>query len=90
MEAYKRRKLEQYNTDRIDNASSVITDATLMREIVVPSYLPQNKKHMKLITWNVNGLNSLVSKNLNLLLNLVATHSPDVICLQVKKECGSF
>jgi exonuclease III len=45
---------------------------------------------MKIITWNVNGIRSILSKdkngakttNDNVLQELIKEHDPDIICLQ--------
>ncbi len=39
--------------------------------------------HLKLISWNVNGLRAVVRKDL--FLPLVHTHKPDILCLQETK-----
>jgi exodeoxyribonuclease-3 len=39
---------------------------------------------VKLISWNVNGLRSVLRKNF---LDYLATESPDVLCLQETKAC---
>ena len=54
-----------------------------IRDEVVPIPLPAKRNYLKIITWNVNGLNSLVSSKLSVLTNLIANHDPDVLCFQV-------
>ena len=54
------------------------------RDEIIPKPLPEHGKYLKIMSWNVNGLNSLVSSKLSTLKNLISNHSPDVLCFQVQ------
>ena len=75
------------------NKSEVLTNAQLrkekaqktshIRDRVLPAELNHHEKYLKIITWNVNGLRAVLNSKKDVLLNLVAKHQPDVLCLQV-------
>jgi hypothetical protein len=53
------------------------------RELLVPRPLDSVQKHIKIISWNVNGLKALVTGKKETLLSLVEKHQPDIMCFQV-------
>jgi hypothetical protein len=53
------------------------------RELLVPRPLDGVQKHIKIISWNVNGLKALVTGKKETLLSLVEKHQPDIMCFQV-------
>jgi exodeoxyribonuclease III len=55
------------------------------RDPISPKPIPENSKSLKIITWNVNGLNALVQSKKHVLDRLVETHAPDLLCLQETK-----
>eukprot|EP01031_Cornospumella_fuschlensis_P025654 gene25654-30985_t len=55
------------------------------RDLVTPHPLHPEHQHVKIMTWNVNGLKALVTSKLHILTNMVQKHAPDVICLQETK-----
>lgn len=58
--------------------------STLSRDEIVPRPLADDGKYLKIISWNVNGLNSLVNGKKAILTNLIDSHSPDVFFIQAK------
>lgn len=66
------------------NIAAPVTDAKV-REVVVPRPYVAGDKYLKIISWNVNGLRSLVTTNKTVLLRLIANHKPDILCFQVKR-----
>lgn len=55
------------------------------RDLLEPITLHAEHKYAKILTWNVNGFKALVTSKLPVLMNLIAKHSPDIICLQETK-----
>jgi exodeoxyribonuclease III len=49
---------------------------------LLPSSPPPSQHPLKLVTWNVNGLRSVLDKTLP---DFIQTHQPDVLCLQETK-----
>ena len=67
------------------NIAASLTDVKV-REVIVPRAYIQGEKYLKIISWNVNGLRSLVTTNKTVLLKLIANHKPDILCFQVPAE----
>ncbi len=40
---------------------------------------PAGGKYLKLLSWNINGLRALATKNIHVLQHLVSTLQPDII-----------
>lgn len=59
-----------------------LTDVKV-RDVVAPRPFVAGDKYLKIISWNVNGLRSLVTTNKTVLLRLIANHKPDILCFQV-------
>jgi hypothetical protein len=53
------------------------------REVLIPRPLECTQKHVKIVSWNVNGLKALVTGKRETLLSLVEKHQPDILCFQV-------
>lgn len=53
------------------------------RDLVEPISLSNKGKYIKLISWNVNSLNSLINHKLSVLRKLISDHKPDVLIVQV-------
>lgn len=64
------------------NIAAPVTD-TKVREVILPKPCSAGDKYLKIISWNVNGLRSLVTTNKTVLLKLIANHKPDILCFQV-------
>jgi hypothetical protein len=60
------------------------------REILVPVPLSSSNQHIKIISWNVNGLKALVTTKKQILTTLVERHQPDILCFQVWTVCYSM
>lgn len=60
------------------------TDIThVTREVLSEVPLVNGQSYLKIMSWNVNGLRALATKQKDVLLNLVEKHHPDILCLQV-------
>lgn len=64
------------------NISVPVADVKV-RELITPRPYVAGDKYLKIISWNVNGLRSLVTTNKTILLKLIANHKPDILCFQV-------
>ena len=51
-------------------------------KIIVRVSSPAHSPHMKLTSWNVNGLRAILKKNFT---EFVTSHNPDILCLQETK-----
>lgn len=56
-----------------------------LRDIVNPIPLQEGQTYLKLMSWNVNGLNALVQSKMSILERLIEKHQPDILCLQETK-----
>lgn len=63
--------------------SLIIDESHIIRQVIEPVALKEGEKHLKIMSWNVNGLRSLVTTKKTVLLDLVSKHQPDVLCFQV-------
>jgi len=70
-------------TDVLKNRSAHIRDEII--PLSIPATIDASCKFIKVISWNVNGLNALVKSKLNFLTDLVSKHKPDLLCLQETK-----
>lgn len=59
--------------------------ASHIRDVVKPFPLRDEFDYLKVISWNVNGLNALVSSKKHVLDQLIDNHAPDVMFLQETK-----
>lgn len=59
--------------------------ASHIRDVVRPFPLRDEFDYLKVISWNVNGLNALVSSKKHVLDQLIHNHAPDVMFLQETK-----
>lgn len=56
-----------------------------IRDVVLPHPLREDLSHLKIMSWNVNGLNAMVNSKLDVFQRMVDKHQPDLICLQETK-----
>lgn len=56
-----------------------------VRDEVIPRPVPEGSETIKIMSWNVNGLRAVTSKNLLILEKLVEKHQPDILCFQETK-----
>jgi exonuclease III len=85
----KRRKSEKGEVSKKeDNDAEDATPAEKpahMRDLVEPWPLSEQFKYLKILNWNVNGLNAVITTKKDILFNLIEKHQPDFICLQETK-----
>lgn len=61
-----------------------------LREEILPVPLVEGQQYLKIMSWNVNGLKALVTTKKAILLALVESRQPDVLCLQVKRSSCTY
>lgn len=62
----------------------VESSVSIVRDVIVPK-LPLPSNTCKIFSWNVAGLRGTLKNSPEIFLQLVAAHSPDVLCLQETK-----
>lgn len=91
--------LESENMEDINLTPSVSLESqksvervSHVRDEVLPRDFPtlESKYFLKIISWNVNGLRALKTKNLDILERLITQHQPDIFCLQETKLQQEF
>lgn len=54
-----------------------------LRTTILPKEISRN--NLKIISWNVAGLRSVLKNNLNIFNDILERYQPDIICLQETK-----
>lgn len=76
----------QENSSKKKQFYSKETHSAHVRDLIVPRPFSQgDSRFLKIISWNVAGLRAVVSKNMNILTELVRRHDPDILCIQETK-----
>lgn len=76
-------KTVEVNKNIVENVMS--SKGAMVRDVIIPRPMKPSKKYMKIISWNVAGLRSVLKKSPLIIDNLISTHRPDVLCLQETK-----
>jgi hypothetical protein len=84
----RKRAAEPEVEDVVEEVEEVVNDKSeddshWTREILVPLPLSSTNQHIKIVSWNVNGLKALVTTKKQILTSLVEKHQPDILCFQV-------
>lgn len=73
------------SVDGGDEGGVTIDASHISREVLTEVPLTDGQSYLKIMSWNVNGLRALATKQKSVLLALIDKHKPDILCLQETK-----